>query len=315
MQAITFDAFGPPEVLRISSLSVPRPGPGETVIRVAASSINPTDLLMRNGAQASLMVGLKPPFIAGMEFSGHVHEAGSGVSIPEGTPVIGVVNPRRPAGGAHAQFIRTPASSIAPLAPSVDLIGAATVPMNALTATLALGLLNLPRGSSVLVTGGAGMLGGFAIQLAKRSGLIIVANCGEGDAQLMRDFGADVVLPRDDGMKEALRARFPGGVDGLIDGALIGAVVSGLVRDGGGAVALRRSHPINDERLSKHYVSVLDGMERADILRAIAGDLEEGVLKARVAEGGRFSYRDAVQAHRKAETGKMRGRVVVTFEH
>ena len=249
------------------------------MIRVAASSVNPTDLLMRNGAQARTMTGLQPPFIAGMEFSGDVHETGAGVSIPKGTPVISVVNPRRPDGGAHAQFVRVPASSIAALAAGADLVGAATVPMNALTAALALDLLALPRGGSVLVTVARGCLAGSVIQLAKKSGLIVAANCAESDARLVRELGADVILPRDEGMPQALLARFPAGVDGLIDGALIGAAVSGLVRDGGAAVALRKSHPINDPRLRNHYVSVLDGMERADILQAIAMDIGSGILR------------------------------------
>ena len=314
MQAVTFDFFGPPEVLRISSLPIPGPGPGEVVIRVAASSVNPADLMMRSGARARMMAGLKPPFIAGMEFSGHVHDAGIRVDIATGTPVVGVVNPRRAEGGAHAQFIRVPASSIAVLAPGVDLVGATTVPMNALTAALALELLGLPRASSLLVTGGAGMLGGLVIQLAKEARLIVAANCAEGDAPLMRELGADVILPRDDGMREALRARFPAGVDAMIDGALIGATVSDLVRDGGGVVSLRRSHPINDPRLRNHYVSVTDAMDRTDILQSIANDIDAGRLKIRIAEGGCFSFRAAAAAHRKAEQGKMRGRVVLTFE-
>ena len=71
MRAITFDAFGGPDVLRIAELADPVPGASEVVVRVAASPVNPTDILMRTGQQVSMMTGLTPPYIAGMEFAGH----------------------------------------------------------------------------------------------------------------------------------------------------------------------------------------------------------------------------------------------------
>jgi NADPH:quinone reductase-like Zn-dependent oxidoreductase len=312
MAAVTFAAFGPPEVLQITELPVPEPGRGEVVVRVVASTVNPTDLLMRSGAQAAMMAGLSPPFIAGMEFSGHIQKAGPEVDLPVGAAVIGVVNPRTPSGGAHAQFVRAPATSVAPLERQVDLVAAATVPMNALTALMALEWLGLPAGSSLLVTGGAGMLGGSAIQLARLAGLRVFANCGPADRETLLAFGADV-LPREEGLAEHLRAVCPAGVDGLIDGALIGAGLSHLVRGGGAAVSLRRSHPIEDSRLRCHYVSVTEGMHRNDLLRAIAGHLEAGLLRPRLAEGGLFGFRDAIAAHHAAAARGLRGRVVMRF--
>lgn len=313
MEAVVFDAFGGPEVLRVAPRPMPEAGPGEVVVRVAASTVNPTDLMMRNGTQAPMMQGLIPPFTAGMEFSGHVHAAGAGVGLPVGAPVIGVVNPRRPAGGAQAQFVVVPAASVAVVGPGVDLVAAATVPMNALTAAMSIEMLGLTAGQSVLVTGGAGMLGGSAIQLAHRAGLRVLANANPADAGMLRGFGADHVLPRDEGLAEALRALAPEGVDGLIDGALIGNEVSHLVRDGAVAVSLRKSHPIHDPRLRCTVVSVIEGMERTDLLAAIAGDLSDGRLRPRVAEGGRFDFREAVAANRMAEASRVRGRVVLVF--
>ncbi len=106
MQVIGFMEFGGPQVLRLMDLPQPTPATGEVVVRVAASTVNPTDLMMRAGLQAALMTGLVPPYIAGMEFSGHIHNVGDGVSgLTVGQPVMGVVNPRRPAGGAHAQYV------------------------------------------------------------------------------------------------------------------------------------------------------------------------------------------------------------------
>lgn len=311
MKAITFDRFGGPDVLTISQLPRPVPGPDDVLVKVAATTVNPADIMMRDGTQAAMMEGLKPPYIAGMEFSGKILDPCSS-GLEKDQPVIGVVNPRAPAGGSYAEIIALPAASVAPLSPKVDLVSAATVPMNALTAALSLDFLDLKPGQSLLVTGGAGMLGGSAVQLAKVAGLTVLANVGEKDRDLVKDMGADHILPRDEGLEDTLRTICPDGVDGMIDGALIGKNISHLVRDGGGIVSLRSTYKIDDPRLRVHNVSVMAGMKDTDKLKRIADLIGSGGLRPRVAR--RFSYRDAVTAHQVTEAGGMRGRVVLTFD-
>jgi len=162
MLASAFGEFGAPEVLQVMTRPMPAAGPGEVVVRVRAATVNPTDILMRSGRQAALMRDLPPPWVAGMEFAGHVHAVGSGdvAGLEPGQAVMGLVNPRRPAGGAHAQYVVVPAASVVPLAAAADLVGAATVPMNGLTAWMALQALALPAGATLLVTGAAGAVGG-----------------------------------------------------------------------------------------------------------------------------------------------------------
>lgn len=313
MQAVVFDEFGGPEVLHLADLPDPVPGPGEVVVDVAASTVNPTDLLMRSGAQAAIMTDLSPPYIAGMEFAGRIAAVGAGVDLEAGAPVIGVVNPRRPQGGAYAAKVCVPAASVAQLGEMVDLVEAATVPMNALTATMALDTVNLSEGDSLLVTGATGILGGLVLQLAKQRGLTTVAAGRPEDRALLASLGADVILPRDGDLVAQVREHFPAGVDAMVDGALIGAEVSGAVRDGGGAVPLRKSHPIEDERLKVGYVGVVTGMQDTQTLRQIAALIGEGKLTPRVAEGGRFAASEAAGAHAMVENGGFRGRVVITF--
>lgn len=313
MRAIAFDEFGGPEVLKVIERPIPSPGPGEVVVRVAASTVNPTDLMMRSGAQAALMTELQPPYIAGMEFSGVVHAAGEGARVAPGDHVIGVVNPRRAEGGAYAEYLRAPAASVAAIPKTVDLPGAATFPMNALTALMALELLALKPGDSVLITGGTGMLGGSAIQLAKAAGLIVLASGHAEDETLLKGLGALRVVPRGAGLAQAVRDVFPNGVGGLIDGALIGQEVSRAVRDGGVAVSLRNTHPIEDARLSTPYVSVLAGMERNDLLTRISGLIADEALSLRIAPDGIIPFAQAEAAHRRAETERFRGRLVLQF--
>ena len=315
MKSVAFVDYGEPSVLQIIDRPQPEPGPGEVVVRVTASTVNPTDLMMRRGEQAPLMAHLVPPFVAGMEFSGRVHVVGEGVTLVLGQPVVGVVNPRRPEGGAHAEFVAVPAGQVAVLPEGIDLTGAATVPMNAVTAMQALEIAGLKPGQVLLVTGGAGILGGAVLQLARNAGLKVVANAAAADADLVRSLGAEVVLPRDEGMQEAFRAQIPEGADALIDGALIGAQVSGLVRRGGTAISLRKSHPIHDSRLRCEFVSVIDAMSRPEFLRATVDHIANGVLRPRVAPGGMFPFEQAAAAHDMAETTGARGRVVLTFGH
>ncbi|HSV82117.1 MAG TPA: NADP-dependent oxidoreductase [Ramlibacter sp.] len=312
MLAITFDEFGGPDVLRITELPKPVPGAGEVVVRVAASPVNPTDILMRTGQQVSMMTGLNPPYIAGMEFAGHVDSVGNGVSgLAVGQPVIGVVNPRRPAGGAHTQFVCVPAESVATLDPPFNLVEAATVPMNSLTAQMAIDVLRLPRGSTLVVTGAAGVLGGYVIQLAKRAGLFVIADAKESDVPWLRSLGVDEIVPRGEAMYTAVRQHWPKGVDGLVDTALLGTPVGALVRDGGIAVSVRKTHPIQDPRLRQGYVSVIEQMRNTAALQQLARLLQDGAFITRVEM--RLPMTEAAQAHRITEKGGLRGRVVLTF--
>ena len=312
MKSVAFNEFGDSSVLEVIDRDIPVPGAGEVVVKVTAAPVNPTDLLMRDGKQAALMTELQPPYIAGMEFSGHVHACGEGVELAARLPVIGVTNPRRPEGGAHTEYVCVPAGQVAEVPEGTDLVTAATVPMNALTAMLSLELVALEAGQVLLVTGGAGMLGGSVLQLAHQAGLKVATNAAEADADLVRSLGADVVLPRSEGLSEAFKAEF-GEADGLIDGALIGDHVAHLVKPGATAVSLRKSNPITDSRLNCTYVSVLDGMARPEMVAAVAEHIAKGTLKGRVAPDGVFAFTDARAAFEMAEANKARGRVVLSF--
>jgi NADPH:quinone reductase len=267
MRAAAFDRYGGPEVVRLMDLPEPPLGPGHVLVRVVAATVNPTDTLMRAGKQASMMGGLMPPFVAGMEFAGFVHATAPDVSVlAVGQPVMGLVNPRRPERGAHAEYVVAAAGSVAVLPASADLAQAATVPMNGLTALMVIEALDLPRGASVLVTGAAGAVGGYVIQLARRAGLTVAGVAKQEDVDLVRRLGADEIVPRGDEMGAALRRRWPHGVDGLVDAALMGESAAALVRDGGVAVTLRRSNPIVDPRLVVRHVSVTDRVDDAAAL-------------------------------------------------
>lgn len=314
MRAVTFARFGGPEVIEVIERPDPVAGPGEVLVAVAAAAVNPTDLLNIGGARAELMSHLSPPFTTGMDFAGQVAALGEGVStLAIGDPVIGVVNPRRPAGGAQAELIVVPAKSVAAVEETTDLVAAATVPMNALTGMLSLELLRLAPRQSLLITGAAGMLGGLCAQLALIEGLDVFATSADRDREFLESLGVRHFLPRGEGLESSLGSACPYGVDGVIDGALIGQEISHLVRTGGAIVSPRATNRIEDPRLSVHFVQVTGAVEDSEKIVRIARLLDEGKLTPRLEADGVFPIARAQEAFGMVAAGGFRGRVVIDF--
>jgi NADPH:quinone reductase len=171
MRAIGIPSYGSPDVLTVVELPLPGPGPGQVRIKVAAAAVNPADLALRAGVIADYMAHIAPPYIPGMDLSGHIDALGPDTTgFAVGARVIAYAEPYG-AGGAQAKYVCVPVGQVAPLPDGVPLIEAASLPMNGLTAHLALSLMNLPRGASLAVTGATGTLGGYVVQLAKHYGL------------------------------------------------------------------------------------------------------------------------------------------------
>jgi len=312
MRAIAVTEFGGPDALHVVERPVPEPQDGEVLVRVHAATVNPADTLLRSGAQAARLTGLEPPYVPGMELSGHVEAVGSGVTrVRVGQPVMAVVDPIRPAGGAQAQLVAVPEASVVPLSAGADLVAFATVPMNGLTAVEAIELLDLAQGDSLLVTGGAGALGGYIIELAVRAGLVVVADAAPADVDFLRALGTQHVVPRGEGMADAVRSLFPDGVDGIVDAARIGAAATALVRDGGAMVSARAADP-PDPRLRHSSVWFVHKLTDTASLEHLVALAESGGLHLRV--GRTLPLDQAAEAHRLVEAGGQRGRVVLLLE-
>jgi NADPH:quinone reductase len=310
MKSIVFDEFGGADVLRIAEKPIPVAKDGHVVVKVWASPINPTDLMMRDGRQAKMMTEVTPPYTPGFEFSGHVHSIGKGVTgLNVGQPVMGILNARRQAGGAQAEYVSVNAASVAPLDPGVDLVLASTIPLNGLTARMALEKLALPAGSALLVTGGAGAVASYVIDLAKAKGLIVVTDAKPSDFDLVRAAGADTVVTRGEGMVDEVLRHYPSGVDGLIDTALIGNEASAAVREGGPAVTLRASHPITNPKVRGYHINVFTQDTNTPALVWLAELLRGGQLKPRIAK--RLRLADVAKAHRLLADGGLHGGRVV----
>ncbi|MGA1835421.1 NADP-dependent oxidoreductase [Herbiconiux sp. 11R-BC] len=310
MHAVLIQAPDGADAFAVADRPVRAPEAGEVLLRVLAAAVNPADVMMwRTLGGGSVEV----PFTAGMDAAGLVEAVGPGVEgLHAGQRVMAVVFPRRPEGGAQAELVIVPAASVVPIADDLDLVDASTVPMNGLTALAALALLDLPAGSTLAVTGAAGQLASLAIPLAARAGLTVIADAKPDDVELVRSFGADLVVPRSDDFSAAVRAVVPGGVDAVLDTATVTRTALGAIRDGGAIAVLRGWEGSEPERgIRVERVSVGVALQNTAWLRGLAADAADGVLPLRVA--GTVPAAEAESAYLRTEAGGLRGRLVITF--
>jgi NADPH:quinone reductase len=316
MRAVGFTEFGDPSVLEIVTVPKPSPGPGQVLVRVAAATVNPTDLGFRQGGRP-MPDGVEPPYIPGMDLAGVIEETGPDVPAwRAGDRVMAAVAPMVPGGGAQAEYRVVAEDQLARVPDGWSLTDAATLPMNGLTVRTALDMLALPAGAVVAVTGSAGIVGQYAIQLGRHEGLTMIGDAKPEDEALCQSFGAHHVVSRGDAMAAAVRALYPDGVDAVIDAALLGPSVLPAVRDGGQLLAVRPYQgPAENGKAERditiHLVLVGQHLHEGSRIAELADLVTKGVLTLRVADV--LPAAQAADAHRRLEAGGVRGRLVLTF--
>jgi NADPH:quinone reductase-like Zn-dependent oxidoreductase len=267
--------------------------------------------------------GLPSPYVPGMEAAGVVDEIGPDTvtELAVGDRAFSIVMPVRPAGGAYAEYVTVPAAWISAAPAGSSHAEAATLPMNGLTAMQIIDRLELRPSRAIAVIGAVGGLGGYVVQLAKNAGLRVVADAAPKDEDLVRSLGADVVVPRGEQIAERIRVAAAGGVDALVDTALLGiARLAPAIGDGGRYATVRNDDEVGTQpwvdpgrgitRVNTWVPDYLGDHDRLDQLRKLA---ESGVLTLRV--GRTFPADQAADAHRALEAGGIRGRVVIELSN
>lgn len=310
MKAIGVTGFGGPETLQALDLPTPQAGPDEIRIRVKAAAVNPVDSLIRRGL--AVAPDVQPPYVPGMEVSGLVDQIGADVDtdLRVEDRVIAIVVPSG-AHGAYAEYVTVPADSVVPAPVGATDAEAATLPANGLTAQIALDLLGAQPGQTIAVTGAAGAVGGYVVQLAKAEGLRVIADAAPEDATLVEELGADVVLPRGPEYPQQVRTHEPGGVAGIVDAASLGEAAAAAVQDGGTVVSLRGGDGVHERGVVVKSMVVFDHARERGKLDRLRHLAQDGRLTLRVAQV--LPAQEAVRAHRLLEAGGLRGRVVLTF--
>ena len=279
----------------LEDVSLPERGPTDVRIQVAAAAVNPVDVTVLTGPLRAA-AGLPDPVGLGWDVSGTVTEVGGEVTgLGPGDRVAGILHllGLKPSVGTHADETVLPAAAVARVPDGLDLVEAASLPLNALTARQALDLLGPAEGRTLLVTGGAGALGGHAVVLATRAGWRVTALARDADADFVARAGADPVT------------ELPGpSFDAVLDAAVLLESALAAVRDGGSFVSVAPGAPVAAERgIAVRTVSVEPDSEA---IAGLLGLAAEGTLEVRVA--GRVPLREAAKAYEKVAGGGQRGR-------
>ncbi|WP_328670747.1 NADP-dependent oxidoreductase [Streptomyces sp. NBC_00328] len=294
MRAAVVSSFGGPEAVEIVEVALPEPGARQVRIKVAAAGVNPVDA----GVRAGVFGGAGKRLGLGWDVAGVVEAVGVASGWNVGDEVVALAYGTAKNLGTHADLVVVDADAVAAAPRSVDVVHAASLPLNALTAAQALDRLGLEPGQNLLITGAAGAVGGYAVQLAARLGVSVTALARAGDEELVRSLGADRFVSG---------GVAPRSVDAVLDAAILGADALDWVRDGGAFMGvIPGAHPASVRGVRTSAVEVAaDGARLAELVALV----DEGALTTRVA--GTYALDEAVKAHARLAEGGLRGRLVL----
>jgi NADPH2:quinone reductase len=324
MKAAFYEANGSArEVMRVGEIATPVPGPGEVRVKLASSGVNPSDVKARAGSRKIAW----PQLIPQSDGAGVIDQVGDGVAKSRIGERIWVWNGQwqRPFGTA-AKYIVLPQVQAVTLPDNVSFEEGACLGIPAMTAHHAVALAGAAKGSTLLVSGGAGAVGQYVIQFAKLAGATVLTTISSPEkATIALEAGADHVI---DYKREDVGARIKEltgkrGVDAFIDMdiAANAKLLPSVLRPKGNVIiygtgAAEATIPssfclVNTIRLQYFLVYELDAAERARTVAAINAALTQGQLINRVAKPT-FALDDIVAAHEAVEKGTI-GNVVVTM--
>jgi NADPH:quinone reductase-like Zn-dependent oxidoreductase len=304
MRAVVAHEYGAPDVLKLEQVPRPEPNQDEALVRVIASSVNPADPLTLSGKYAKEF-GTHLPLIPGYDIAGVVEKTGANVSrLKAGDAVYGYPT----FGGGWADYVTVKESEVAAKPKSVSFVEAAAVPMGALTAWQALvDIAKLQSGQTILIHGGAGGVGSFAVQIAKARGARVIATASTTNQDLLKQLGADIAIDYtkrkfEDVAKDVDAVLDPVGKETLTRSY-------GVIKKGGIVMSLvarpdpaeLRKHGIRGAAISVH--------PDANDLAQIAQLIDAGKIKATVTQILPLS--DAIKAQQQAATHHTRGKIVL----
>ena len=308
MRVVRVPKFGA-ENLVVGDADDPRPAGGEVLIATDAATINPSDAGIVSGAAAPRFPpGLEPPYTPGWDLAGRVTAVGEGVNPSLiGQRVVGLSIWYVTGRGTQASMVTLPATDVAVAPESLAAAQLTTVGLNGLTAWRGLDELNLAAGETLAVTGAAGAVGGFALDLAVGRGFDVAAIVYERDRPVVLARGARHAITQGSGPGAAVREAISGGVDALLDTAGIGAPALGAIKDGGRYAS----------------VTVVPETERGITATRVYARMDPAGLPALVQMASacrlhtpvarQFDVSEARAAYQEFSSGPHRGRIVLTF--
>ena len=310
MKAMVIHEYGGPEVLKYEDVPRPEPKEDQILIRVIAAGVNPVDGMIRSGMFAK--DGNRAfPIILGGDVAGVVEKVGSKITkFKAGDPVFAYIS--LDDSGGYAQYALVTEREAALKPKSLSYVEAAAVPIVALTAWQALiDTARLSEGQTVLIHGGSGGVGTFAIQIAKARGAKVIATASTAKQDLLKELGADVAI---DYTKQKFE-EIAKDVDVVLDsvGKDTLAHSYGVVKKGGFIVTLVAR--IDQAELDNHGIrgASLSVEPNSDELAEIGKLIDEKKIKVVVSQT--FPLSEARKAQEQAATGHTRSKIVLKVAH
>ena len=306
MKAVVVHQYGGPEVLKYEDAPRPEPKENEILVRVIAAGVNPVDGSIRSGKYAKFF-GSKPPFTPGYDVAGVVEKTGAKIDkYKPGDAVYAYLDLDR--GGGYAEYTIVTNEEASAKPNSITFAEAAAVPLAALTAWQALiDEAKLDKGQTVLIHGGSGGVGSFAIQIAKARGAKVIATASTPNQDLLKQLGADVAVDYTKQKFEDVAKDVDVVLDSVGKDTL--ARSYGVVKEGGFIVTLVAQ--IDQAELDKHKIrgASLSVEPNPDELAKIGRLIDEKKIKVIVSQT--FPLSEAMKAQEQVATGHTRGKIVL----
>jgi NADPH:quinone reductase-like Zn-dependent oxidoreductase len=306
MKAVVVNEYGGPEVLKYQDAPRPEPKEDEILVHVIAAAVNPVDSYVRQGMFAKRGLDNRPAII-GYDISGVVEKTGAKITkFKKGDAVYCYLSVMR--GGGYAEFAIAKESETALKAKNINFEDAAAVPLAATTAWQALiDTAKIDKGQTVLIHGGSGGVGSFAIQIAKARGAKVIATASTAHQDLLKHIGVDQAI---DYTKQKFEDVVKD-VDVVLNCVRADALARsyGVVKKGGVIVSIT-DEPDQTE-CAKHGIrgSRLGAHPDANVLEELTKLIEAGKMKPIVSQT--LPLADASKAHQQIETHHTLGKIVL----
>ena len=292
MKAVVVHQYGGPEVLKFEEYPDPVPGPGEVLVRVAATSVNPIDFKRRAGLTKDFYP-MQFPGLIGVDIAGTVFKLGPGVEgFSVGDEVFAMAD------NTYAELCVVKAAALAKIPKGLDLIQAAALPLVTVTGNQLLSATGIKAGQTVLVVGAAGNVGRSAVFTAKERGATVLAGVLKRQIEEAKTVGADQVVATDDG---AAIANLPP-LDAVADtvGGRTAEKLIGKVRAGGVYASVVEAPPNSAKYPSVKVVHVFSKFDRKT-LEFMAEAVRDGKLVIPISQ--KLPLSEAAEAQAAAEKG------------
>lgn len=315
MKAMILKQFGGIENFAIENLPLPEIDETEVLVEVKAIGIDQIDVKTRQGKGMTDFLKKEHPMILGWDISGIISKVGERVTdFKAGDAVFGTINFPGP-GSSYAEYATAPADQLALKPENISHEEAAAATQSPLTAWQALiDTGNIRQGERVLIHGGAGGVGNYAIQIAKHTGCYVITTTSEADREFAKELGADEVI---DYQTQKFEEEI-GDIDFILDTIGGDNFIRSLkiLKPDGMIVLLPSDKKAEADKAAKeqhinNYKHILMHSSGKD-MQAIARMLQEGTMKVHVDKT--FSFEQIPQAHKQMEQGKNKGKIVITLD-